>query len=84
MPDPDLADVLRNIKVPENLTASHALRAYLLAQLEGRVELPKDDEQQKKMNLLLLLSHLEVVNALGALEERMTSQQNRKPRRRWL
>jgi hypothetical protein len=79
--NPDLATVLRNMKVPENLSASQALRAYLVAQLEGRPDLPEDEELQKQMNFLLLLSHLEVVNALGALEERMSLA--RFKRRRW-
>jgi hypothetical protein len=38
--NPDLANVLRNMKVPERLTASQALRAYLLAQAEGGHDMP--------------------------------------------
>jgi hypothetical protein len=34
--NPDLANVLRNMKVPELLPASQALRAYLLAPNRGR------------------------------------------------
>jgi hypothetical protein len=83
VPEPDLAATLRKMKVPENLSASQALRAYLVAQLEGQLELSEDEEQQKQMTMLLLLSHLEVVNALGALEERMNSPQFKKSRRRW-
>jgi hypothetical protein len=80
VPEIDLAAILRNMKIPENLSASQALREYLLAQSEGRPQLPeRDEELQKQTTTLLLLSHLEVVNALGALEERMS----RKRRRRW-
>ncbi len=80
MPEIDLAAILRNMKIPENLSASQALREYLLAQSEGRPQLPeRDEELQKQTTTLLLLSHLEVINALGALEERMS----RKRRRRW-
>ncbi len=80
MPEIDLAAILRNMRIPENLSASQALREYLLAQSEGRPQLPeRDEELQKQTTTLLLLSHLEVLNALGALEERMS----RKRRRRW-
>jgi hypothetical protein len=80
VPEIDLAAILRNMKIPENLSASQALREYLLAQSEGRPQLPeRDEELQKQTTTLLLLSHLEVVNALGALEERMS----RMRRRRW-
>jgi hypothetical protein len=80
VPEIDLAAILRNMKIPENLSASQALREYLLAQSEGRPQLPeRDEELQKQTTTLLLLSHLEVINALGALEERMS----RKRRRRW-
>ena len=82
MTNPDLANVLRNMKVPERLTASQALRAYLLAQTEGGHDMPTDEEQLKQVNWLMVLSHLEIVNALGALEERMASAQYRR-RRRW-
>jgi hypothetical protein len=80
VPEIDLAAILRNMKIPENLSASQGLREYLLAQSEGRPQLPeRDEELQKQTTTLLLLSHLEVLNALGALEERMS----RKRRRRW-
>jgi hypothetical protein len=42
--NPDLANVLRDIKVSERLTASQALRAYLLAQTEGEHDMPTDEE----------------------------------------
>ena len=44
MTNPDLANVLRNMKVPERLTASQALRAYLLAQTESGHDMPTDEQ----------------------------------------
>jgi hypothetical protein len=90
--NPELATVLRNMKVPERMNASQSLRAFLLAATEGGKDMANTDETQKQLNWLMLLSHLEVVNALGALEERITMAQYdqlqqglRQPRkrRRW-
>jgi hypothetical protein len=58
------------------------VRAYLLVQIEVGHDMPTDEEQLKQVNWLMVLSHLEIVNALGALEERMASAQYRR-RRRW-
>lgn len=63
MTNPDLANVLRNMKVPERLTASQALRAYLLAQTEGG-SICLLTRNNKQVNWPMVLSHLEIVNAL--------------------
>jgi hypothetical protein len=73
--NPELATVLRNMKVPERMAASQGLRAFLLAATEGGKDMANTDETQKQLNWLMLLSHLEVINALGALEERIAEAQ---------
>ena len=81
MTNPDLANVLRNMKVPERLTASQALRAYLLAQTESGHDMPTDEEQQAGELADGAFAPGDC-SALGALEERMASAQYRR-RRRW-
>lgn len=70
MTDPDIATVLRQMKIPERMTSSQALRDFLLANTEDGRNVPTGPEQVLQLNGLLLLSHLEVIDALGALEER--------------
>lgn len=72
MTDPDIATVLRQMKIPERMTSSQALRDFLLANTEDGRNVPTGPEQVLQLNGLLLLSHLEVINALGALEERFS------------
>lgn len=79
MTNPELATVLRNMKVPERMTGSQALRAFLLEHAE---DAPKSPEELQQLNGLILISHLELVNALGVLEERFALARTRK-RRRW-
>jgi len=89
---PDMATILRNMKVPERMTGSQALRDFLLIYVDDEESLASP-ERLKQLNGLLILSHLEVVNALGAVEARSAEQHvenfrqqlNRKPLwRRWL
>jgi hypothetical protein len=68
--NPDMGTILRNLKVPERMTGSQELRNYLISYVE-RGDSEPDAEEQHKLNWLLVLSHLEVVNALGALEEQI-------------
>jgi hypothetical protein len=91
--DPDMATVLRNMKVPERMAGSQALRAYLLSRIEQGEDAPDSPDEVKRLNALLLLSHLEVINALGALEERIAVGQynnfqaeldKSRKRKRWL
>jgi hypothetical protein len=91
--NPDMAAVLRNMKVPERMTSSQALRDFLLNHLEDDEATASSQAQLKQLNGLLILSHLEVVNALGALEgtaaekhvEKFRDEVNKKyRRRRWL
>ncbi|MGB9223234.1 hypothetical protein [Mycobacterium sp.] len=93
MTNPDMAAVLRNMKVPERMTSSQALRDFLLNHLEDDEATASSAAQLKQLNGLLILSHLEVVNALGALEgaaaekhvEKFRDEVNKKyRRRRWL
>lgn len=65
MTDPDIATVLRQMKIPERMTSSQALRDFLLANTEDGRNVPTGPEQVLQLNGLLLLSHLEVINALG-------------------
>jgi hypothetical protein len=62
--NPDLANVLRNMKVPERLTANQALRAYLLAQTEADT-ICLLTSNNKQVNWLMVLSHLEIVPPSG-------------------
>lgn len=78
MTNPDMATVLRNMKVPERMTSSQALRDFLLANTEAGQDMPRGQEQLLQLNGLLLLSHLEVINALGALEERFAMEHYQK------
>jgi hypothetical protein len=80
------------MKVPERMTGSQALRDFLLIHIDDEESLDTP-ERLKQLNGLLILSHLEVVNALGALEERSALQHYEKVRdeitkksrkRRWL
>ena len=93
MTNPDMAAVLRNIKVPERMTGSQALRDFLLNHLEDDEATARSQEQLQQLNGLLILSHLEVVNAIGALEaaaaekhvDTFRDEGNKKyRRRRWL
>lgn len=93
MTNPDMAAVLRNMKVPERMTSSQALRDFLLNHLEDDEATASSAAQLKQLNGLLILSHLEVVNTLGALEgaaaekhvEKFRDEVNKKyRRRRWL
>lgn len=91
MTNPDMVAILRNMKVPERMTGSQELRKYLISYVE-RGDSEPDAEEQHKLNWLLVLSHLEVVNALGALEEQLAlaqygkiqeELQRSRKRRRW-
>lgn len=73
MTEPDMATILRQIKVPEQMKGSQALRDFLLVYVDDEESLATP-ERLKQLNGLLLLSHLEVVNTLGALEERAATQ----------
>jgi hypothetical protein len=75
--NPDMGTILRNMKVPERMTGSQELRNYLISYVE-RGESQPNAEEQHKLNWLLVFSHLEVLNALGALEEQIAlAQYNR-------
>lgn len=77
MTNPDMGTILRNLKVPERMTGSQELRNYLISYVE-RGDTKPNAEEQHKLNWLLVISHLEVVNALGALEEQIgVAQYNR-------
>ncbi|GAB7142390.1 hypothetical protein [Mycobacterium riyadhense] len=73
MTSPDMATILRQMKVPEQMTGSKALRDFLLIHVDDDESLARP-ERLKQLNGLLILSHLELVNALGVLEERATEQ----------
>jgi hypothetical protein len=89
--NPDMAALLRNMKVPDRMTSSQALRDYLLSHVEAT---SGDPAQLQQLTGLLILSHLEVIDALGTLEgtaaekpvEKPVDEANNKKyrRRRWL
>ncbi len=91
MTNPDMATILRQMKVPERMTGSQALRDFLLIHVDDEESLENNRERLKQLNGLLILSHLEVVNALGAIEERSAQQHyekfraeiDKKTRKRW-
>lgn len=60
-----MATVLRNMKVPERMTGSRALRAYLLAHSEHGQDVSRSPEQLKQLNGVLLISHLEIITRSG-------------------
>jgi hypothetical protein len=91
--NPDMAAVVRNMKVPERMTNSRALRDFLLSQLEEGEATSRGQTELTQLIELLILSHLEVVDALGALEgpaaekpvEKFRDEVSKKyRRRRWL
>lgn len=64
-------EALRGLMVPENMKASQALKDFLLSKAEsgGAPTDPTTAAVDLQMTLgLLISSHLEVVNALGAME----------------
>jgi hypothetical protein len=72
--EPTSLETLRNLKVPSQMANSKALRDFLVEQAEN-VDAPKTSteglEAFKKILALLTSSHLEVVNALGSMEENL-------------
>lgn len=86
--EPDMASVLRQMKVPERMKGSQALRDFLLIYVDDQESLAANPERLKQLNGLMILSQLEVVNALGVLEENAVTQyqaalDKRNRRRRW-
>ena len=77
--EPAMATILRQMKVPERMTGSQALRDFLLIYVDDQDAIANNPDRLKQLNGLLLLSQLEVINALGALEENAVIQQNRRP-----
>jgi hypothetical protein len=71
--DPDMATTLRNLKVPKRMTSSQELRDFLLAGIEEGEGSPDGPVQLNQLTELVILSHLEVIDALGALEERIAA-----------
>ena len=69
MTNPDMAAVLRSLKIPDRMAYSKALRDFLLVNTSSGHTMPDSQEQLSRLIGLLILSHLEVVNALGSLEE---------------
>ena len=83
--EPDMATVLRNMKVPEQMTGSQALRNFLLVYVDDEESIEANPERLKQLNGLMILSQLEVINALGAMEESAQAQAAQRSRkRRWL
>ena len=89
--DNDMASILRQMKVPERMTGSQALRDFLQIYVDDEDAIANNPERLKQLNGLLILSQLEVINALGAMEEAAVAQrefyraeiEKRGRRRRW-
>ncbi|WP_246397982.1 hypothetical protein [Mycobacterium vicinigordonae] len=82
--EPDMATVLRNMKVPERMTGSQALRNFLLVYIDDQDSIENNPERLKQLNGLMILSQLEVINALGTIDERARVQIDKRSRkRRW-
>lgn len=83
--EPDMVSILRNMKVPERMTGSQALRNFLLVYVDDEESIENNPERLKQLNGLMILSQLEVINALGVMEENVQAQvAQRSRKRRWL
>ncbi|OBK21389.1 hypothetical protein A5634_10225 [Mycobacterium asiaticum] len=86
--EPDMATILRQMKVPERMKGSQALRDFLLIYVDDEESIAANPDRLKQLNGLMILSQLEVINALGALEENAVNQyraavERRGRKRRW-
>lgn len=81
--EPDMAAILRQMKVPERMKGSQALRDFLLIYVDDEESIAANPERLKQLNGLMILSQLEVINALGALEESAQNYSRSTRRRRW-
>ncbi|MHA7652481.1 hypothetical protein ACX9NE_23930 [Mycobacterium sp. ML4] len=81
--EPEMATVLRQMKVPERMKGSQALRDFLLIYVDDEESIAANPERLKQLNGLMILSQLEVINALGALEESAQKYGRSTRRRRW-
>lgn len=72
MTDPNAIAGLRSMRVPEGMSTSQALKDFLIIQSQVDQSSTTIDEQinaHRQLLGLLIASHLEVVNILGAIEE---------------
>lgn len=81
--EPEMATVLRQMKVPERMKGSQALRDFLLVYVDDEESVAANPERLKQLNGLMILSQLEIINALGALEESAQNYSRTTRRRRW-
>ncbi|WP_205873154.1 hypothetical protein [Mycobacterium camsae] len=81
--EPEMATVLRQMKVPERMRGSQALRDFLLIYVDDEESIAANPERLKQLNGLMILSQLEIINALGALEDSAQNYSRRARRRRW-
>ncbi|KQH80394.1 MULTISPECIES: hypothetical protein [Mycobacterium] len=81
--EPEMATVLRQMKVPERMKGSQALRDFLLIYVDDEESVAANPERLKQLNGLMILSQLEIINALGALEESAQNYTRTTRRRRW-
>ncbi|MDP7701782.1 MULTISPECIES: hypothetical protein [unclassified Mycobacterium] len=81
--EPEMATVLRQMKVPERMKGSQALRDFLLIYVDDEESIAANPERLKQLNGLMILSQLEIINALGALEESARNYSRTTRRRRW-
>lgn len=81
--EPEMATVLRQMKVPERMKGSQALRDFLLIYVDDEESVAANPERLKQLNGLMILLQLEIINALGALEESAQNYTRTTRRRRW-
>lgn len=83
--EPDMVSILKDMKVPERMTGSQALRNFLLVYVDDQESIANNPERLKQLNGLMILSQLEIINALGSMEAAARGQRRpRSRKRRWL
>ena len=72
--DRQLLDVLRTVKVPEALTNCRTFVDYLKTHVEADTRSQTPEEGLQRMNELvghMVASHLELINAMGTVDEQL-------------
>lgn len=76
MTNPDTVAILRNVRIPAAMVNSEQLRDFLLEKAECGDDSPPAGES--RLLNLVVASHLEILNVLGALEEGLAAETQKK------